>query len=91
MSERDYLLPTHHDEEVTFKSSVMSVIKSSHINWLLVFVPIALAMSGASDTVVFSLNFIAIIPLAKLLGYGKDNIQHTENIKHFINFYLSVL
>lgn len=72
MSEREHLLPHHQvEEEVTFKSSCVSVIKSSYINWLLVFVPIALIFSDASDTVVFSLNFVAIIPLAKLLGFGK--------------------
>lgn len=72
MSERAHLLPPHYEEEqVTFKSSFMHTLKSSYINWLLIFVPIAIAFSGASDSVVFTLNFIAIIPLAKLLGYGK--------------------
>jgi Ca2+:H+ antiporter len=72
MSEHEHLLPPHYEEEqVTFKSSFMHALKSSYINWLLIFVPIALAFSGASDSVVFILNFIAIIPLAKLLGFGK--------------------
>lgn len=72
MSEREHLLPGHRDEEdLTFKSSLKYTLTSSKLNYLLVFVPIALALSGASDSVVFSLNFIAIIPLAKLLGFGK--------------------
>ncbi|KAG2232472.1 calcium/proton exchanger [Thamnidium elegans] len=75
MSEREHLLPHHQVEnEVTFKSSCMSVLKSSYINWLLVFVPFALLFSDASDSVVFSLNFIAIIPLAKLLGFATEEI-----------------
>ncbi|KAI8641401.1 calcium/proton exchanger [Parasitella parasitica] len=55
-------------------SSLKHTVLSSKINWLLVFVPIAIIFSGASDTVVFSLNFIAIIPLAKLLGFATEEI-----------------
>lgn len=75
MSEREHLLPHHgqDEEDLTFMSSFKHTLYSSKINWLLVFVPIAIAFSGASDTVVFSLNFIAIIPLAKLLGFGKSS------------------
>jgi Ca2+:H+ antiporter len=71
MSERQPLLSPHQDGEITFKSSLKHTVLSSKINILLIFVPIAFALSGASDSVVFSLNFIAIIPLAKLLGFGK--------------------
>jgi Ca2+:H+ antiporter len=84
MSEREHLLPHHSEEEpVTFKSSFVHTVKSSKINVLLIFVPIALAFSNASDSVVFSLNFIAIIPLAKLLGFGKESVLNISN--HFIN------
>lgn len=63
----------HAEEEVTTWSSFKVTLFSSYINYFLIFVPIAIAFSvlGASDTVVFTLNFIAIIPLAKLLGFGK--------------------
>lgn len=75
MSEREHLLHHHSEEEaITFKSSFVHTLKSSKINWLLIFVPIALAFSKASDSVVFSLNFIAIIPLAKLLGFATEEI-----------------
>lgn len=52
--------------------SFKAFITSSKFNVLLVFVPIALIASfaGASSTLVFSLNFMAIMPLAKLLGFG---------------------
>ncbi|KAI8384480.1 Sodium/calcium exchanger protein-domain-containing protein [Radiomyces spectabilis] len=66
----------HHHAEPTFWSSFKVTATSSYFNLLLVFVPIALVVSGlnASDTVVFSLNFIAIIPLAKLLGFATEEI-----------------
>lgn len=61
------------EEPPTFISSVKVTATSSWFNVLLLFVPIALGFSfaGASDSLVFSLNFMAIIPLAKLLGFGK--------------------
>lgn len=72
MSEREYLLPRgEHYEEPTLKASFKALVYSSKVNYLLLFVPIALGFSHASDSVVFSLNFMAIIPLAKLLGFGK--------------------
>lgn len=62
-----------HHEKPTMTHSFKAFITSSKFNLLLVFVPIALAFSfaGASSTLVFSLNFMAIMPLAKLLGFGK--------------------
>ncbi|KAI8887311.1 calcium/proton exchanger [Backusella circina FSU 941] len=60
----------------TFVSSFKVTATSSYVNLLLVFVPIAIVFSNihASDTVVFSLNFLAIIPLAKLLGFATEEI-----------------
>ncbi|KAG1055601.1 hypothetical protein G6F62_007231 [Rhizopus arrhizus] len=75
MSEREYLLPRgEHYEEPTLKASFKALVYSSKVNYLLLFVPIALAFSHASDSVVFSLNFMAIIPLAKLLGFATEEI-----------------
>ncbi|KAI9029553.1 calcium/proton exchanger [Phycomyces nitens] len=61
---------------VTFWSSFKATAKSSRFNWLLIFVPIAIIVStmDVADTVVFSLNFIAIIPLAKLLGFATEEL-----------------
>lgn len=66
----------HNHHDVTFFSSFKTTMTSSYFNILLIFVPAALiaSYSNASDTVVFSLNFLAIIPLAKLLGFGKEQI-----------------
>ncbi|ORY96892.1 Sodium/calcium exchanger protein-domain-containing protein [Syncephalastrum racemosum] len=64
------------DEAPTFVSSFKVTATSSWFNVLLLFVPIALGFSfaGASDSVVFSLNFVAIIPLAKLLGFATEEL-----------------
>ncbi|CAO3626844.1 unnamed protein product [Mucor fragilis] len=63
-------------QEPTFWSSFKVTVYSSYINYFLIFVPIAIAFSilDASPTVVFTLNFIAIIPLAKLLGFATEEI-----------------
>lgn len=63
----------NHEEAPTLWSSFKVTLFSSYINYFLVFVPISIVFSvlDASATVVFTLNFIAIIPLAKLLGFGK--------------------
>ncbi|KAG0193473.1 hypothetical protein DFQ28_005077 [Apophysomyces sp. BC1034] len=64
------------EEEPTFWSSFKVTATSSKFNILLAFVPIALGFSFAKapDTVVFALNFIAIIPLAKLLGFATEEL-----------------
>ncbi|KAG0173578.1 hypothetical protein DFQ30_007492 [Apophysomyces sp. BC1015] len=74
--ETEPLLDSRYQREPTFWSSVKVTFTSSYFNLLLVFVPIALGVSfaGASDTVVFSLNFIAIVPLAKLLGFATEEL-----------------
>ncbi|KAI8981954.1 calcium/proton exchanger [Mycotypha africana] len=77
MNEREHLLSHHHfddDREITFISSFKHTMCSSKFNWLLVFVPIALIFSHASPSVVFTLNFIAIMPLAKLLSFATEEI-----------------
>ncbi|CAO3639195.1 unnamed protein product [Mucor hiemalis] len=79
MSNENEPLLGHHEqveEEPTAWSSFKVTLFSSYINYFLIFVPIAIAFSilGASDTTVFTLNFIAIIPLAKLLGFATEEI-----------------
>ncbi|KAI9264100.1 calcium/proton exchanger [Phascolomyces articulosus] len=66
----------HDQPEPTFWSSFKVTLTNSYFNVLLIFVPIALIFSliGAADTVVFTLNFIAIIPLAKLLGFATEEL-----------------
>ncbi|KAI8344015.1 Sodium/calcium exchanger protein-domain-containing protein [Chlamydoabsidia padenii] len=66
----------HTQRNLTFFSSFKTTMTSSYFNILLIFVPLALVASytNASDPVVFSLNFLAIIPLAKLLGFATEEI-----------------
>ncbi len=56
---------------------MMAIIKASWLNVLLVFIPVswALHFAGTSDTVVFVMSFLAIIPLAKLLGFGTEELS----------------
>ena len=60
------------------------IIFSSWINWLLVFVPVGIILgaiersqgeaSPIQPTVVFSINAIAIIPLASLLAFATESV-----------------
>lgn len=55
---------------------LLSTVRSSWLNVLLVFVPIGWASNFVwSPTITFILNFIAIIPLAKLLGFATEDIS----------------
>lgn len=49
----------------------------SYVNVLLVFVPLGLisGLLGWSPVTVFTLNFLAIIPLAALLSYATEEIS----------------
>ncbi|KAI7857425.1 calcium/proton exchanger [Circinella umbellata] len=60
----------------THISSFRALVLSSKFNVTCIFIPIALffSYSGASATWVFTLNFIAIMPLAKLLGFATEEL-----------------
>ncbi|KAI8142801.1 calcium/proton exchanger [Fennellomyces sp. T-0311] len=61
--------------EPTIAQGLMAIVKSSWINVLVVFIPIGIASHFVwSPTVTFILNFIAIVPLAKLLGFATEDI-----------------
>lgn len=55
----------------------MAILKASWLNVLLIFIPVSWALHFAkvSDTVVFVMSFLAIIPLAKLLGFGTEELS----------------
>ena len=61
-------------ESPTIKSSCLSTLKLSYLNLLLIFVPLGVAGGylGWDKTMVFGLNFLAIVPLAKLLGFATE-------------------
>ncbi|KAI9286282.1 Sodium/calcium exchanger protein-domain-containing protein [Umbelopsis sp. AD052] len=80
MSERAPLLghspnAVHHAEP-SFVSSFKYAVCSTYFNVFLIFVPLAITASFLkwSDTVVFTLNFLAIMPLAKLLGLATEEL-----------------
>jgi Ca2+:H+ antiporter len=61
----------------TTSSSLKAIITCSPLNFLLVVIPFAFLASyfKASDTIVFILNFLAIVPLAKLLAFSTEEIS----------------
>ncbi|KNE66787.1 calcium/proton exchanger [Allomyces macrogynus ATCC 38327] len=70
-----------HHPEPTFMSSLMVTIKKSWLNVLLVFIILGVISDllewGAIPT--FILNFLAIVPLASLLGFATEEIALRTN------------
>ncbi|GAA5806388.1 hypothetical protein HPULCUR_011921 [Helicostylum pulchrum] len=63
-------------KEPTVKQGLLRIIRSSWLNILLVFVPLGWASNFVwSPTTTFILNFLAIVPLAKLLGFATEDIS----------------
>ncbi|CAG8814741.1 16275_t:CDS:2, partial [Gigaspora margarita] len=62
--------------EPTFFGSLKAFSKHSYFNALLIFIPLGIVGHFLvwSDTVVFVLNFLAIIPLADLLTFATEEI-----------------
>ncbi|KAG8748754.1 hypothetical protein FRC12_013801, partial [Ceratobasidium sp. 428] len=61
----------------TYMSSLMAIVKASWLNVLLVFIPIGWALHFTMPhnyIAVFVTTFIAIIPLAKLLGFATEEL-----------------
>lgn len=67
----------HNWKEPTAMEGLMAIIKSSWLNVLVIFIPIGIASHFTSwpATVPFIINFIAIIPLAKLLGFATEDLS----------------
>ncbi|KAJ3086336.1 hypothetical protein HK102_013253 [Quaeritorhiza haematococci] len=62
--------------EPTWSSSFKAIVKATPLNWLLVFIPLGI-MAGAldwGDTYNFGFNFLALVPLAKLLGFATEEL-----------------
>lgn len=78
-------------ENPTAYQGAMALVKSSWINVLVVFIPLGIASHFVwNSTVVFILNFIAIIPLAKLLGFATEDIAlRTGEVKDHTHAYTS--
>ncbi|KAI8361460.1 Sodium/calcium exchanger protein-domain-containing protein [Mortierella sp. GBAus27b] len=63
--------------QLSFQESLKAILFTSKFNILLVFIPLGILADKLhwSSEAVFILNFIAIIPLAKLLGYATEEIS----------------
>ena len=61
---------------IRFYRNAKNTLLASYFNVLLVFVPVGIAVqfSGASPTIVFAMNAIAIIPLAGLLAHATEAV-----------------
>jgi Ca2+:H+ antiporter len=61
---------------VRFYLTSKDILLSSYINILLVFVPLGIGLNftQVSPTVVFAINAVAIIPLAKLLTHATESV-----------------
>ncbi|KAF9331019.1 hypothetical protein BG006_006086 [Podila minutissima] len=90
------LLDGEHREPQTIGSQIAAipsylklVLFATKINVLLVFIPLGIIadLLHWSEVTIFILNFIAIIPLAKLLGYATEEIalRLGENLGALLN------
>ena len=61
---------------IRFWRTAKTIILSSWLNVLLVFVPVGIAVqiAGVNPTVVFAINAVAIIPLAGLLSHATESV-----------------
>jgi Ca2+:H+ antiporter len=71
----------HHAEPTHLGSFVHLFTASYIITGMLLFVPVGIALGATkqNDTVVFIINFLAIIPLAKLLGDSTEELALWTN------------
>lgn len=65
------------DSNPTYPQSLNAIIRSSWLNLLLIFIPISWILhflTPNQDAAIFTTCMLAIIPLAKLLGFGTEEI-----------------
>ncbi|KAF8600013.1 calcium/proton exchanger [Ceratobasidium sp. AG-I] len=60
----------------TWTTSAANIFKYSYLNLLLIFVPVSWAchFSNQEPTIIFIFSFLAIIPLAALLGFATEEL-----------------
>ncbi|CAG8547943.1 15370_t:CDS:2 [Cetraspora pellucida] len=66
-------------EKLSLLKTLQKIFFNSYVNVLLLFVPIGFIVHFVSqnDTLIFFMNFLAIIPLAKLLGFATEELACT--------------
>ncbi|KAG0043836.1 hypothetical protein BGZ83_010990 [Gryganskiella cystojenkinii] len=78
-----------HAKPLTILQCLKTILFATWLNVLLVFVPLGLVAAhvGWSPIIVFIFNFIAIVPLAKLLGFATEEIalRLGENLGALLN------
>lgn len=92
-SESEVLLTEdHHNENIytSFNNACSTTLKSSKVNWLLLFVPLGILSEKLhlSPSIIFLANFFAIIPLASLLAYATEELGesiHNDSIAGLLN------
>ncbi|GAA6052372.1 hypothetical protein JCM3770_000210 [Rhodotorula araucariae] len=59
-----------------WRSSLLNIARYSYLNLLLVFVPVSWIchFTNQSPTLIFVVSFVAIVPLAALLGFATEDI-----------------
>ncbi|TEY50715.1 hypothetical protein BOTCAL_0274g00140 [Botryotinia calthae] len=67
---------THH-QQFTLRNQLDATIMSSWVNMLLIAVPIGIALNytNVSPVAVFVVNFIAVFPVAALIGIAMDDLR----------------
>lgn len=73
-----------------FDNVCISTLKSSPVNWLLLFIPLGILSEklGFSSSIIFITNFFAIIPLASLLAFATEELGeslHNDSIAGLLN------
>jgi Ca2+:H+ antiporter len=70
------IVPGSSFPEINYATSLKNVAKSSVLNLLLVFIPLGIIAGHLewSAGTTFALNFLAIVPLAKLLGLATEDL-----------------
>ncbi|GME83140.1 unnamed protein product [Ambrosiozyma monospora] len=93
-AENEPLLPQSIRRAPTVSQNTVKTIKltlkSSPINWFLLFVPFGILAEKLSwgSTAIFTLNFLAIIPLASVLAFATEELGeslHNNSIAGLMN------
>lgn len=66
----------HHNDKLSLLGCCKAILFATKLNILLVVIPVAIvaALLHWSDVAVFVLCFVAIVPLAKMLGYATEDL-----------------
>ncbi|KAI7818415.1 Sodium/calcium exchanger protein-domain-containing protein [Gamsiella multidivaricata] len=79
----------HSHRQLSLLQCLKAILFASKINVMLIFIPIGIVAAKLHwpDVAVFILNFLAIVPLAKLLGYATEEISLRlgENLGALLN------